>query len=421
MKKLYLVMIVILVIICFAGFISVSYATEEVKIGLIYPLTGKFGPSGNDLVKGIELATELINNKFEGINLPFTETEGLPNLGGAKIKLEQEDHEGSPEKALSGAERLISQNHVVALLGAYASSCTATASQAAERHQIPFLNAASTSPTLTEKGFKWFFRTTPNDVLFVGAFFEFLEDLKEKKGINIERIAILCEDSLPGSDAAKLAEENAEKYGYQVVSKIFFPTGTNDLSSELGKIKMAEPDVLFTLTYPSDQILLMKTAKQLNINIGGMLHSTGWVTNSMILPILKEDGDYILTRDVWSLDLAGRKPIIATINEMYKEKYGTDMNGNIARAFTAAYTLFIAINNAGSTENVAIQKALQNLNIPGDQIIMPWPGIQFDKTGQNFKGIPVIVQVKDMAYHTVWPFNIASMEVIWPMPKWSER
>jgi len=97
MKKLYLAMIVILVMVCFVGFISVSYAIEEVKIGVIYPLTGKLGPAGSDMVKGIELATELVNSKFEGISLPLTETEGLPNLGGAKIKLEVEDHEGSPE------------------------------------------------------------------------------------------------------------------------------------------------------------------------------------------------------------------------------------------------------------------------------------------------------------------------------------
>jgi len=52
---------------------------------------------------------------------------------------------------------------------------------------------------------------------------------------------------------------------------------------------------------------------------------------------------------------------------------------------------------------------------------MPWPGIQFDEKGQNFKAIPIMVQVKDMTYHTIWPFELASMEVVWPMPKWSER
>jgi len=332
MKNRYLVMIAILIMACFAGVISVSYATEEIKIGVIYPLTGKLGPAGSDMVKGIELAAELVNNKFEGISLPFAETEGLPNFGGAKIKLEKEDHEASPEKALSGTERLISQNHVVALLGAYASSCTATASQAAERHQIPFVNPASTSPTLTERGFKWFFRTTPHDGTFVGAYYKFLDDLREKKGKNIERVAIFCEDTLFGSDVAKVAKKEAKNYGYQVVCNVFFPTGTNDLTSEILKLKAAKSDVMINGTYVSDQILLMKTAKRLDFNVGGMLNSSGWIDNSIILPTLKEDGDYTISRDVWSLDLAGKKPIITTINEMYKERYGTDMNGNIARA-----------------------------------------------------------------------------------------
>ena len=52
------------------------------------------------------------------------------------------------------AERLISQEHVVALIGAYNSNVTQTASQVAERGRIPFLNAESSSATLTQRNFK---------------------------------------------------------------------------------------------------------------------------------------------------------------------------------------------------------------------------------------------------------------------------
>jgi branched-chain amino acid transport system substrate-binding protein len=52
---------------------------------------------------------------------------------------------------------------------------------------------------------------------------------------------------------------------------------------------------------------------------------------------------------------------------------------------------------------------------------MPWDGIQFDATGQNSKGAGIIVQVQDGKYATVWPFDLASKDVIWPMPPWDKR
>jgi branched-chain amino acid transport system substrate-binding protein len=84
-------------------------------------------------------------------------------------------------------------------------------------------------------------------------------------------------------------------------------------------------------------------------------------------------------------------------------------------------TLAEAINRAGSTKPEAIQKALVETNIPGNKLIMPWKGIKFDATGQNALGSGIIVQVQDGKYVTVWPFDLASKEVIWPMPKWDQR
>lgn len=419
MKNSYLIMISILVIVFFTGVTSVSYATEEVKIGAIYPLTGRMGPTGVEFVRGLNLAVEIVNNKFEGIDLPLAETEGLPNLGGAKIKIIEADNEASPEKSLSAAERLISQD-VVAIVGGVLSSCTSTATQASERYQIPFIAGDVSSPTLTERGFKWFWRTCPHDILFIEAFFDFLDDLKGEKGVDIQKIAIFSEDSLFGADITEITEQKAIENGYEVVSKILFPTGTPDLSSEVQKLKASNPDVLFSGTYVADQILLMKTAKELDFNVGGMLNSSGWVDSPQILGILQEDGDYTISRNIWSLDVADKKPVMAVVNKMFKDRYGSDFSGG-EWVFQAAYALFIAINNAGSTENVAIQEALQNLNLSSNEILLPWPGIQFDEKGQNFKAVPLMVQVKDMAFHTIWPFELASMEVVWPMPKWSER
>ena len=81
-----------------------------------------------------------------------------------------------------------------------------------------------------------------------------------------------------------------------------------------------------------------------------------------------------------------------------------------------------AINRAGSTNPDAIRRALQATDIPADQLIMPWKGVKFDqRTGQNVLGTGVIVQAFDRKYHTVWPFELASRDIVWPFPGWSRR
>ena len=52
---------------------------------------------------------------------------------------------------------------------------------------------------------------------------------------------------------------------------------------------------------------------------------------------------------------------------------------------------------------------------------MPWKGVKFDETGQNVYGSGILVQIIDGKYHTVWPFNVAAREIVWPMPAWDKR
>ena len=91
------------------------------------------------------------------------------------------DHQGNPAIAQSEALRLITQDKVAALIGCYQSSCTLTASAVAERYGMPFMASESSAPSLTERGFKWFFRTTPIGTDFGAAYASFLADRKARR------------------------------------------------------------------------------------------------------------------------------------------------------------------------------------------------------------------------------------------------
>ena len=108
----------------------------------------------------------------------------MPNRGNRKLQVIYRDSKSSPEVAAALVEELVHQEHVKGIMGCYSSTVTAAASERAEMLRVPFLNAASTSPTLTQRGFKWFFRTTPHDEMFAQNFFTFLSEFS-KKGTHV--------------------------------------------------------------------------------------------------------------------------------------------------------------------------------------------------------------------------------------------
>ena len=136
---------------------------------------------------------------------------------------------------------------------------------------------------------------------------------------------------------------------------------------------------------------------------------------------LGKDADYVISRDVWALDLASRNPLIKQVNDLYFSRYKINFTGNSSRSFTGLMVLADAINRAGSTTPEAIRTALSQTNIAGKNLIMPWKGVRFDETGQNVLGSGILVQMIKGKYQTVWPFEMASQEVVWPMPKWDQR
>jgi branched-chain amino acid transport system substrate-binding protein len=178
-------------------------ADKVIKIGAVYPLTGNIASTGLDCRRGVELAVDIINGKYPDLNLPLAKTEGLPNLGGAKLEIVFADTKGEPRNGQAEAERLVTQEKVVAMIGAYQSSVTKTASQATERLKIPYVCSDSSSPALTERDLKYFFRVSPHDAIFVRDQFNFLRDLEKARNVKFHTIAALYENTEFGSNVGK--------------------------------------------------------------------------------------------------------------------------------------------------------------------------------------------------------------------------
>src|ERR1700740_2027622 len=134
-------------------------AAENVKVGALYPLSGNAASAGAQSKAAIELAVEIINGQHPDVKgMPGT---SLPGLKGGKLEVIFADHQGNPSTGQSQALRLIQQDKVTAIVGAYQSSVTFASTAVAERYGIPFVVGDSVASNITGRGFKYVFRVTP--------------------------------------------------------------------------------------------------------------------------------------------------------------------------------------------------------------------------------------------------------------------
>jgi branched-chain amino acid transport system substrate-binding protein len=411
-----------------------AFAEKEIKIGVIYPLTGGAAAAGRELRAGAELAAEIANNTMQDIDMTMAKNAGIQSLGGAKIKLIFKDHEGNPTLGADLAKKLILDDKVDGLLGCYHSSVTKTVTAVAEQHGIPMINGTSTSPALTKRGFKWFWRTTPHDVWFTKDLFEFLNGLTEGKvkGVqavpkkDIMNLSSACEKTEWGSFVSELIQQFAKEYGYDLRKFMLYAKEAPDLSSEVRSLKASRADVMLFASYTSDAILMIKTLKAQKAQPKIIWGQDAGFEVPEFRATLGDSVVGILTRTVFLPQVVQVKEVAGQVNSLYKAKTGNDLTGASARSFTGLQTWVHVLENAASTEPAAIQKAANELNLPGNELVVPWAGIKFstsgDEIGQNTLGSGLIGQYQKSAdgqivLEIVYPFDVASADMIYPFPK----
>ena len=383
----------------------------EVVIGALYPFTGPEALVGELARRVIEMAVREIN-----------EAGGIKSLGGAKLRIVYGDTAAKPEIGMAEAERLITEEKVVALMGCYHSSVTLPSSEAAERYKIPFVNPESSSPKLTERGFEWFFRIHPHDKIFAKVHLQFLHDLEEKTGVDIKTIALVYENTLFGTtagDAWKEYNKDPEIGGFEIVADITYPYESPDLTSEVMTLKEANPDVVLMASYDPDAILFQKTFVELDFNPKAILAMDSGHIHQSFIEAAGKYGDYVLSRDPWFPDV--KKDVSLTLDAKYYELYGSHLVGDQVEEYTAVYLFKWVLEKCGSTDPTAIRDTLRTIEVPKEWIPQSWEGIKFGPDGQNIYAAGAIAQLFDGVYCTVWPWDVAAREVVFPQPTWDQR
>lgn len=349
---------------------STSTATSnDIVIGHVASLTGDTATFGVSADEGIRLALDEVNAKG--------------GVLGKHVKVITEDDRSLSDEAKTAANKLITKDHVCAILGEIASSRSIAIAPVCEDAHIPMLSPGSTNPKVTE-GYEFVFRNCFIDPFQGTAMANFA-----MKQLGFKRFAVLYPvNSDYGVGLRKFFEEAVKKNGGQIVEDVAYTEKSDvDFHGQLTKIKNANPDAIFDSGYYTEAGLIAKQARELGITCP-ILGGDGWDSDQTIKIGGKAiEGCYFSNHYSPDED----RPEVKKFVEDYKKKY----NGKIpdAMAILAYDSLNImcdAIKRAGSTDGKKIRDALAaTKDFPGAS------GVTTIDEKHNAKKSVVILKIAD--------------------------
>jgi branched-chain amino acid transport system substrate-binding protein len=385
-------------------------AAKEIKVGLVYPVSGPLASVGKRCVNGHEFAVKQIN-----------EQGGIKSLGGAKIKLIISDTEGKPEIGMGETEKLIKREKVAAVMGAWQSGVTFPTTQVAEKYKTPYIVPMAVADAITKRGFKYTFRTNMNATMNARLAFELMTWLGEKTGKKAKTVVILNEDSLWGQSTGKSWKKLAGEYGYEVVGDFPYSKAVTDISPTISKIKGLKPDVVLQCAYTTDAILITRTMHEMDFNCMTRIPSGGGYADPRYLKAVGKLAENLIVNQIFHPSAKGPGTKIQDTNSNYKKYYEGEMDEYVTTAYNATWVLIDALERAASTDRDKLRDALSktNINIHNSPVIQNYD-FKFDETGQVPNPTGVATQIQNNKTVAIWPEEIATAKPVYPVPTWKE-
>jgi branched-chain amino acid transport system substrate-binding protein len=301
------------------------------------------------------------------------------------------------------------------MIGSYHSSVTLVATAVAERQGIPFLVADSVAANITGRGFKWTFRTTPYAPDFAKAYSEFLTDLK-KSGRKVDTIAVVNENTDYGTSVSASILDAAKTANINVAAHIAYSANSSDVSAQVLQLKSLNPDAVIFVSYTADIILYFKTMKNLDYLPPIIIGDDAGFSDPSFIPNVGDLAQGAVNRSAFDIGKPGDNSYI--VDQMFKAKYGRDLDDTSARWMQGFFVLADAINRAGSTDPEKIQTALKATDLKANQLMIGYNGVKFDDTGQNTEASTFLIQLQGKQYVSIWPADRATGKLELPMKGW---
>ncbi|MEM4001594.1 MAG: ABC transporter substrate-binding protein [Saccharolobus sp.] len=375
---------------------------SEIRIGVIVPLTGPNAYNGFLMSRGALVAEKAINQ--------------MGGVLGRPVKVIIEDETPTAEGAVLAAEKLITVDKVVGIVGFYKSFTTkAVMESVISKYGVP-LFTAGWSDALTAAHNKYVFRAGPLISGQIDQWVEFIEWLAKKTGR--KRFAAYSENTDYGVEFQSAVVKKLKEHGIvEVVVDLYHDYLATDFTTDLIKIKEAKPEIFWTATVSSNVMTMIKQADAIGLKkeVIMLAVADGFYYTDEYKKVVGESGDLVI---VTSFHKAGTiytewTPIM---DQIYKELgFGEDIEFYITLQVCQDVLLLAqAINKAGSINPDKIVKALETY-----EFMSPWGKIKFmmEPTGPYYhQWIPsmLFLQFQGLQLKVVYPPELAETELVLP-------
>lgn len=319
-------------------------AAKPLRIGITSDASGQYANSGASDKRGMMMAIAEANERG--------------GVLGRKVEYVHIDTETTAATGSRVAERMISREQCGFLVGAVHSGVANAISQVAQKYGVIYLNTNSSSPT--EAG------QNCHRVKFVF----------DGNGTNFAKAAVksaiarfgpdwmlLTNDYVWGHDTAKATKALLAEYGGKVMEEVLIPQGTRDFTSALLKVQQRKPGVISAAIGGDDQKAMRQQVAQLKMG-----DKPAWINSQQDwddvygLPVGNLFGVFGTTW-YYRLDLPGVADFVKRYQAMYPETAMRSPGNVFYNGYMAVRELLSAVERAGSSNNIAVIKALEGHKI----------------------------------------------------------
>lgn len=392
--------------------------SKNLKIGCIYPITGKWGDYGTSCSIGAQLGAKIINEELD-LEFVGASNEGIQSMRGAKIELFISDSEAKPEVAIAEMERLVTEVGCVAIAGAWASSHTFGIMPIAEREHIPVISAGTDS-RLATSDFNYFHRSGVTGKIQTETIIKAIDHFTQTEGWDNNSIGIMVKDHAAALERTDVLKPLAADRDWDELYYVVVPMESPDASSEGVRMAEENPDICYEAITPDQAILLFQQWKSMNFT-----PKIFWAQNmgaEAVVQAIGEDTNYGINDVPWSPMMVTARPDITKVNDMFRQTRGWDLDLHAIREINTILAFAKAAEIAASDDPSGdeIHDALKQVDIPPEGNVSFY-GTKFDENGNNIYARTLVTQTYEGKFEIIYPTEVATIKPVFPFPGWGVK
>jgi branched-chain amino acid transport system substrate-binding protein len=401
-SKAHLVASATVVILVMAGASPGKVEGDTVVLGAAVSLTGKYSVNGKNTKDGYDLAVKRIN-----------EMGGVKVSGKSyKLKVLYYDDESTPARGAQLAERLISQDGVQFVLGAYSSGLTKAIAPVTEKYKVPHVEGNGAARELFTQGYRYLFAVLSTSDYYLRDAVNLAAEVAKKNGKNPKslKIAMAFENDPFSLDVREGIVEDAKRHGMQIVVDDKLPPEINDMAATLTKVRAIRPDLLLVSGHEKGATLVVRQTAEMKIDVP--LVATTHCDSAKIAESLGKMAEQVLCASQWDRKLSYKDKWFGSADEyarLFEKEFKYPAPYQAAESTASVLVFADAFERAKSFDPAKVRDA-----IAATDLMTFYGPIKFDPTGKNVAKPMVLYQVQGGDYKVVAPTRWAEVGLIWP-------